>query len=69
MSAPTSYYYSARVEMFLRDASKALAQGKKEEHKTLIMRATHYEYLAGQLPLLEGRTDEQNQDIHKTQVL
>lgn len=66
MSAPTPYYYAMRSEMFLRDAQKALAQGEKERHLNLMMRATHYQYLAGQLPLEEGNNE---QYIHRTQVL
>jgi len=66
MGAPTSYYYAMRSEMFLRDAQKALAQGEKERHINLITRATHYQYLAGQLPLEEGTNE---QDICTTQVL
>lgn len=48
---PTPFYYGKRAEMFLFDAEQALAQGNAEEHTRLMMRATHYRNLAGQLPL------------------
>ena len=66
MGAPTSYYYAMRSELFLRDAQKALAQGEKERHLNLMMRATQYQHLAGFLPLEEGTNE---QDICTTQVL
>lgn len=51
---PTPYYYGARAELFLYNAQRALAEGKSEEYARLMVRATHYQELAGQLPLEEG---------------
>lgn len=48
---PTPYYYGKRAELFLFDAEQALEQGEHERHAQLIERATHYQGLAGQLPL------------------
>ena len=48
---PTPYYYGKRAEMFLHDAEVALAEGKPELHAQMMVRATHYRELAGQLPL------------------
>lgn len=48
---PTPYYYGKRAELFLFDAEQALEQGEHERHAQLIARATHYQGLAGQLPL------------------
>lgn len=62
MSAPTPYYCGMRAELFLRDAQKALAQGEKERYINLMMRATHFQHLAGQLPLEEGTYE---QELHK----
>lgn len=48
---PTPYYYGKRAELFLFDAEQALERGEHERHAQLIERATHYQGLAGQLPL------------------
>jgi len=48
---PTPYYYGKRAELFLYDAEQALLKGEREKHAQLIARATHYQQLAGQLPL------------------
>lgn len=48
---PTPYYYGKRAELFLFDAEQALEQGEHDRHAQLIERATHYQGLAGQLPL------------------
>jgi len=48
---PTPYYYGKRVELFLQDAQIALSQGDTNNHARLILRATEYQELAGQLPL------------------
>lgn len=48
---PTPYYYGKRAEMFLHDAEQALAEGNTERHAQLMVRATHYRDLAGELPL------------------
>lgn len=48
---PTPYYYGKRAEMFLHDAEVALAEGNTEQHARLMVRATHYRDLAGELPL------------------
>lgn len=54
---PTPYYYGVRAELFLHDAEQALLQGDTPRHDTLMVRATHYQQLAGQLPLEEGHND------------
>ena len=54
---PTPYYLGKRAELFLHDAEIALAQGDTTTHARLMLRATEYEELAGQLPLRED-TDE-----------
>lgn len=54
-TTPTPYYYGVRAELFLHDAQRALMQGDTKEHARLIVRATHYAKLAGQLPLEEGQ--------------
>jgi hypothetical protein len=51
---PTPYYYGKRAELFLHDAEKALLQGDTTKHAQLMLRATQYEELAGQLPSQEG---------------
>ena len=51
---PTPYYYGKRAELFLHDAQQALAQGDTTKHARLMLRATEYEELAGQLPREEG---------------
>lgn len=51
---PTPYYYGVRAELFLHDAEQALKQGDTTKHAQLMVRATHYAELAGQLPLEEG---------------
>jgi hypothetical protein len=66
MVSPTPYYYGLRAELFLHDAEVALAQGEKEKHAQLVLRATQYQQLAGQLPLEEGRND--HNEIHTTRV-
>lgn len=48
---PTPYYYGKRAELFLHDAEQALLKGERIKHAQLIARATHYQQLAGQLPL------------------
>ena len=50
---PTPYYLGKRAELFLHDAEIALAQGDTTKHARLMLRATEYEELAGQLPLRE----------------
>lgn len=49
---PTPYYYGVRAELFLHDAEQALAQGNKERHHELILKAVEYQELAVQLPLI-----------------
>lgn len=51
---PTPFYYGKRAELFLHDAEIALAQGDTTKHAQLLLRATEYEELAGQLPREEG---------------
>lgn len=51
---PTPFYYGKRAELFLHDAEIALAQGDTTTHARLMLRATEYEELAGQLPREEG---------------
>jgi hypothetical protein len=48
---PTPYYYGVRAELFLHDAELALREGRSQDHARLLVRATHYQELAGQLPL------------------
>lgn len=48
---PTPYYLGKRAELFLHDAEQALLQGDTTKHAQLVLRATHYQELAGQLPL------------------
>jgi hypothetical protein len=48
---PTPYYYGKRAELFLHDAQTALLQGDTTKHAQLMLRATEYYELAGQLPL------------------
>jgi len=47
---PTPYYYGKRAELFLHDAQNALLRGDTARHAQLMLRATEYEQLAGQLP-------------------
>jgi hypothetical protein len=54
---PTPYYYGVRAELFLHDAEQALMQGDTTKHAQLMVRATHYQTLAGQLPLEKGHND------------
>ena len=56
-SAPPPYYYGVRAELFLHDAEQALLQGDTTKHAQLMVRATHYQTLAGQLPLEKGHND------------
>jgi hypothetical protein len=58
MGNPTPYYYGVRAELFLHDAEQALREGQKEKHAQLMLRATQYQKLAGQLPLEEGHYDQ-----------
>lgn len=51
---PTPYYYGKRAELFLHDAQMALLRGDNVRHAQLMLRATEYEELAGQLPREEG---------------
>jgi hypothetical protein len=51
---PTPFYYGKRAELFLHDAQEALLQGDTTKHARLMLRATEYEQLAGQLPREEG---------------
>ena len=55
---PTPYYYGKRAELFLHDAEVALSQGDTTEHARLMLRATQYEELAGQLPREEGINEQ-----------
>jgi hypothetical protein len=48
---PTPFYYGKRAELFLHDAEVALLQGDTSKHAQLMLRATEYQQLAGQLPL------------------
>jgi hypothetical protein len=48
---PTPYYYGKRAELFLHDAQVALMRGDSTNHARLMLRATEYQELAGQLPL------------------
>jgi hypothetical protein len=52
---PTPYYLGVRAELFLHDAEQALREGKKERHAQLMLRATEYQRMAGQLPM-EGQS-------------
>jgi hypothetical protein len=52
---PTPYYLGVRAELFLHDAEKALQDGNKERHAQLMLRATEYQRMAGQLPM-EGNS-------------
>lgn len=52
---PTPYYLGVRAELFLHDAEQALVQGNKERHAELMLRATEYQRMAGQLPM-EGQS-------------
>jgi len=54
---PTPYYLGKRAELFLHDAEIALAQGDTTKHARLMLRATEYEQLAGQLPREEGMNE------------
>ena len=54
---PTPYYYGVRAELFLHDAQQALMRGDKERHAQLMLRATQYQTLGGQLPLEGGLSD------------
>ena len=54
---PTPYYYGVRAELFLYDAEQALLQGDTTKHAQLMLRATQYQTLAGQLPLEKGQDD------------
>ena len=54
---PTPYYYGVRAELFLHDAEQALLQGDTTKHAQLVLRATQYQTLAGQLPLEKGHND------------
>jgi len=56
-NAPPPYYYGVRAELFLHDAQQALLQGDTTKHAQLMLRATHYQTLAGQLPLEKGHND------------
>ena len=58
VGSPTPYYYCVRAELFLHDAERALSEGNKEKHAQLMLRATQYQKLAGQLPLEEGHYDQ-----------
>jgi len=49
---PTPYYYGVRAELFLHDAEQALREGRSQDHAKLMVRATHYQELAGQLPTM-----------------
>jgi hypothetical protein len=53
---PTPYYLGVRAELFLHDAEQALREGKKERHAQLMLRATEYQRMAGQLPM-EGNNE------------
>ncbi len=48
---PTPYYLGLRAELFLHDAEQALKEGNKEKHASLVLRATEYQRMAGQLPM------------------
>jgi hypothetical protein len=48
---PTPYYLGVRAELFLHDAEQALREGNKEKHAALVLRATEYQRMAGQLPM------------------
>lgn len=54
---PTPFYYGKRAELFLHDAERALLQGDTTKHAQLMLRATEYEELAGQLPREEGMNE------------
>ena len=53
---PTPYYLGVRAELFLHDAEQALREGNKEKHAALVLRATEYQRMAGQLPM-EGSNE------------
>ena len=53
---PTPYYLGIRAELFLHDAEQALRDGNKEKHAALVLRATEYQRMAGQLPM-EGNNE------------
>lgn len=54
---PTPYYYGVRAELFLHDAEQALMRGDVTKHAQLMLRATQYQTLGGQLPLEGGLSD------------
>lgn len=51
---PTPFYYGKRAELFLHDAQMALLEGDTSRYAQLMLRATEYEELAGQLPSEKG---------------
>ena len=51
---PTPFYYGKRAELFLHDAETALLKGDLTRYNQLMLRATQYAELAGQLPLERG---------------
>lgn len=53
---PTPFYLGVRAELFLHDAEQALREGNKERHAQLMLRATEYQRMAGQLPM-EGNNE------------
>lgn len=62
---PTPYYLSKRAELFSANAHKALAEGDVSEYNALMLRASEYRTLAGQLPLEKEIQD----DIQAERVL
>jgi hypothetical protein len=55
---PTPYYLSKRAELFSASAHKALAEGDVSKYNALMLRASEYRTLAGQLPLEKEIQDE-----------
>lgn len=62
---PTPYYLSMRAELFSANAHKALAEGDVSKYNALMLRASEYRTLAGQLPLEKEIQD----DIQAKRVL
>lgn len=63
---PTPFYYGKRAELFLHDAETALLRGDLTRYNQLMLRATQYAELAGQLPLERGLyvpTDPQDSEV------
>lgn len=62
---PTPYYLSKRADMLSASAHTALAEGDVSKYNALMLRASEYRTLAGELPLEKEIQD----DIQETRVL